>query len=561
MHDLPRQKLSELLAKHGPALCDDAKKLEGLLKDVLRNEHKRETFALVSALREGVAHELRSSTSGMPPAALAAKLVRQLCDNLGLDDGVARWSVESWAVALGVGIAVPPAALAIGITLPPAAPVNPVAKLNTTGPTTGTSAGVDLVALAMQHRAKADQAKAHAAQVQKHAKELAEQTQDFATAARMIEEIEPQWRDAKLYERICGCRDQVKADQCKAHATQVQKQAEEMAEETRDFATAARMMEEIEPQWRDAKLYEKICGHRDKVKRLDAGIQDAVQKGRLRFLRGSVQELLKLQPQRDDMRRLLDVLPEEPELAKEFTNSIGMRFVLIQPGEFMMGSKEADNEKPPHLVRIARPFYLGVFPVTQAEYQAVTGQTPSHEGNPSHPVGHVSWDDAVACAQMLSQRSAETSRQLTYRLPTEAEWEYACRAGSTGKWCFGDVESQLGNYAWFTGNSGNQTHPVGQKKPNAWGLHDMHGNVWEWCLDGYNASYYKASPTVDPPGPSPEACGPGGSYRVLRGGSSGRSRAGNFSHDSSSSRSAYRYGLPSRFRIFHLGFRLALVPE
>ena len=223
MHDLPRQKLSELLAKHGPSLCDDAKKLEGLLKDVLRNEHRRETFALVSALREGVAQELRGSTSGMPPAVLAAKLVRQLCDNLGLDDGVARWSVESWACALGVGI-----------TLPPAAPVNPITNVHTTGPTAAAGAGVDLVALAMQHRAKAQQV-------------------------------------------------QVKADQAKAHAMQVQKEAEELAEQTRDFTTAARMIEEIELQWRDAKLYEKICGCRDQVKQLDASIQDAVQKGQLPF--------------------------------------------------------------------------------------------------------------------------------------------------------------------------------------------------------------------------------------------------------------------------------------
>ena len=104
MHDLPRQKLCELLAKHGHSLCDNARKLEGLLKDVLRNEHKRETFVLISAVRERVAHELRSSTLGMPPAALAAKLVRQLCDNLASDEAAAQWSVETWAVALGVQI-------------------------------------------------------------------------------------------------------------------------------------------------------------------------------------------------------------------------------------------------------------------------------------------------------------------------------------------------------------------------------------------------------------------------------------------------------------------------
>ena len=503
MHDLPREKLTELLAKQGPTLCDDAKKLEGLLKDVLRNEHRRETFVLVSALREGVAHELRNSTSGMPPAALAAKLVRQLCDNLGLDEDVARWSVESWAVALGVEI-----------SLPPSSPANPVANVNTARPTTATGAGVDLVALAMQHRANVEQGKAHAARVQKQAKELAEQTRDFATAARMIEEIEPQWRDATLYDKICRDRDQVRATQAKAHAVQVQEEAKVLAEQTRDYATAARMMEEIEPQWRDVKLYENICGYRDHVKRFEASIQDAVQEGRLRFLRGSVQELLKLQPQRDDMRRLLDVLPEEPELAKEFTNSLGMRFVLI----------------PLDFVRITRPFYLGVFPVTQAEYQAVTGQTPSQAAaHPSRPVEQVSWDDAVACAKKLSQLSAEMSRQLTYRLPSEAEWEYACRAGSTGKWCFGDAAAELGNYAWFSGNSRKRTHSVGQKKPNAWGLHDMHGNVWEWCLDGHDGN------------------------RVRRGGSWINDGEGCRSDSCGRSESRLRYRL--------YGFRLAAVPE
>ena len=545
MHDLPRQKLSELLTKHGSTLCEDAKKLEGLLKDVLRNEHRRETFVLVSALREGVAHELRNSTSGMPPAALAAKLVRQLCDNLGLDEDVARWSVESWAVALGVGTTLPlespinPVSNA-NTTRPTTATgagVDPVANGNTTRPTTATGAGVDLVSLAMQHRAKADQGKAHAAQVQKQAKELAEQTRDYATAARMIEELEPQWRDAKLYENICRARDQAiaaqaksHAAQAKAHAVQVQEEAKALAEQMRDYATAARMMEEIEPQWRDAKLYENICGYREHVKRFEASIQDAVQKGRLRFLRGSVQELLKLQPQRDDMRRLLDVLPEVPELAKEFTNSIGMRFVLIPPGEFMMGSNKANDEKPPHLVRITRPFYLGVFPVTQAEYQAVTGQNPSRAaGNPAHPVEQVSWDDAVACAKKLSQLPAEMSHQLTYRLPSEAEWEYACRAGSTGKWCFGDAAAELGNYAWFSGNSRKRTHSVGQKKPNAWGLHDMHGNVWEWCLDGHDGN------------------------RVRRGGSWINDGEGCRSDSCGRSESRLRYRL--------YGFRLAAVPE
>ena len=235
------------------------------------------------------------------------------------------------------------------------------------------------------------------------------------------------------------------------------------------------------------------------------------------------------------------------EQPKEFTNSIGMRFVLIPAGEFTMGSNEGrDNEKPPHKVRITRPFYLGVFPVTQAEYQAVTGQNPSHfSDNPRHPVAQVSWNDAVAFAQKLSQLTGELKRGLTYRLPWEAEWEYACRAGSTGKWCYGDQASQLGDYAWYRGNS-RETHPVGEKKPNAWGLHDMHGNVWEWCQDLYEAGYYEKSPTDDPPGPS------SGSDRVYRGGS--------WNYYGPDCRSGFRYGGTPGFRVSDVSFRLVQVP-
>ncbi len=239
-------------------------------------------------------------------------------------------------------------------------------------------------------------------------------------------------------------------------------------------------------------------------------------------------------------------MPNEPELPKEFTNSIGMRFVLVRPGEFLMGFNEADDEKPLHLVRITQPFYLGVFPVTQAEYQTVTGQNPSlAAGNPRHPVEQVSWDDAVSFAQKLSQLSGEANHELTYRLPSEAEWEFACRAGSTGMWCCEDKESQLGGYCWFDINSGNRTHPVGEKKPNVWGLHDMHGNVWEWCLDWYDAGYYKVSPTDDPSGPS------SASHRVFRGGCCWRA--------ASDCRSAYRGYAPDG-RNIGLGFRLAATP-
>jgi len=144
-------------------------------------------------------------------------------------------------------------------------------------------------------------------------------------------------------------------------------------------------------------------------------------------------------------------------------------------------------------------------PVTQAQYQAIMGKNPSHFKGPDNPVECVSYDDAAAFCEALSKRG-----QGKFRLPTEAEWEYACRAGSATRYCFGDSEEQLDEYAWYNKNSDGQSHPVGQKKPNAWGLYDMHGNVWEWCSDWYGD--YSPEGQENPKGP------PVGSHRVLRGG-------------------------------------------
>jgi len=141
----------------------------------------------------------------------------------------------------------------------------------------------------------------------------------------------------------------------------------------------------------------------------------------------------------------------------------------------------------PEMVSIpaGTPFFMGKYPITQAEYQAVMGENPSHfSGNPRNPVENISWYDAIEFCARLSEL---TGRE--YRLPSEAEWEYACRAGSTTQFSFGDDKSQLGHYAWFDANSGSRSHPVGQKKPNAFGLYDMHGNVLEWCEDTEHEDY------------------------------------------------------------------------
>ena len=152
-----------------------------------------------------------------------------------------------------------------------------------------------------------------------------------------------------------------------------------------------------------------------------------------------------------------------------------------------MGSdKGNDDEKPMHEVRISKPFYLGKYEVTQGQWQAVMGNNPSRfKGDPNRPVEQVAWEDVQAFMRKLNAIEGGT----TYRLPTEAEWEYAARAGTTTAYSFGDDPRLLGEYAWYSENAKGKTHPVGQKKSNAWGLHDMHGNVWEWVQDWYSKPY------------------------------------------------------------------------
>ena len=161
----------------------------------------------------------------------------------------------------------------------------------------------------------------------------------------------------------------------------------------------------------------------------------------------------------------------------ESVSSIGMEFKLIPAGTFIMGERDKAHE-----VTLTKSFKMGNHEVTQAQYEQVMGVNFSKFKGADHPVS-VRWKDAVEFCNRLSNLPSEKAAGNVYRLPTEAEWEYACRAGSTTKYSFGDSASDLGFYAWYAANSGGRTHPVGGKKPNAWGLYDMHGNVWEWSLD------------------------------------------------------------------------------
>jgi formylglycine-generating enzyme required for sulfatase activity len=204
------------------------------------------------------------------------------------------------------------------------------------------------------------------------------------------------------------------------------------------------------------------------------------------------------------------------------TNSIGMKLVLIPKGTFQMGSpieeEGASNDEEQHHVTISKDYYLGVTEVTQGQYEKVMGTNPSYfqkrvirkSDSSMYPVEQVSWEDAVEFCKKLSDLPEEKKAGRVYRLPTEAEWEYACRAGSKTAYSFGESSKSLGDYAWISGNSNDQTHPVGEKKANARGLYDMHGNVWEWCSDWYGE--YPKGAVSDPVGPRE------GSIRVIRGG-------------------------------------------
>jgi formylglycine-generating enzyme len=293
---------------------------------------------------------------------------------------------------------------------------------------------------------------------------------------------------------------------------------------------------------------------------------------------------------------LLDVSVRRPSPSNPrlLTNSIGVKLVLVPAGEFLMGSPDDDKEafdweKPQHRVRITKPFYLGATEVTRGQFRQFvddagyrteaerdgkggygwneekktweqdpkyTWQNPGFEQSDEHPVVNVSWNDAVAFCEWLSRKEG-----ATYRLPTEAEWEYACRAGTTTKYSSGDDPEGLaavGNVAdgtakakyptWTTIAAQDGfifTAPVGHYNPNAWGLFDMHGNVWEWCSDGYAADYYKRSPVDDPPGLD------GAPDRVFRG--------GGWYYEPRYARSAHRNRNTPDIRHYSLGFRLARV--
>jgi formylglycine-generating enzyme required for sulfatase activity len=249
-----------------------------------------------------------------------------------------------------------------------------------------------------------------------------------------------------------------------------------------------------------------------------------------------------------------------------FTNTIGMEFRLILSGEFQMGASASDqdardDEMPQHRVVLTKPFYLGLHEVTQEQYEQVVGRNPSYfsrHGNgkgrvaesstAGFPVESVSWNHAVAFCRLLSDLPGEKAAGRVYRLPTEAEWEYACRAGSTTAWSFGESASELDDYAYFLNNAElRRPALIGIRSANKWGLYDMHGNVGEWCSDSFDIGYYDQSPKYNPQGPSPDGAG-----RIFRGGS--------WNNIAANCRSSCREHGPTDYRSELVGFRIVCDP-
>lgn len=223
--------------------------------------------------------------------------------------------------------------------------------------------------------------------------------------------------------------------------------------------------------------------------------------------------------------------------------NVRMDLVWIQPGTFSMGATEAGNNQGVR-TKITKGFWMQRTEVTQEQFELLTGYNPSYfRGDPRRPVDRVSWTDCRTFLDRLKESCSESLRGAVPDLPTEAEWEYACRAGSSGKWCFGNDAAKLDDYAWWEGTSGGAPKPVGLKEPNAWGLFDMHGNVWEWCKDWYARRLIGGT---DPQGPR------SGVTRVLRGGS--------WAGTPDLTRSSYRWSADPASRQTVFGFRIVLRP-
>jgi formylglycine-generating enzyme required for sulfatase activity len=461
MHNFPRKKLCELINSHGISLSNDARRCEGFLHDTCKNssKYKREIFVLVNALREGVAQNLLNPPPGSQDA-LFTRLVNRLHDNLGLDKEAAEWAVQSWVKALGVDITIP-----------------------------------------IKHSEVPSPEKNN----QFVAKLLSIKKLVLVVASVIV----------VFFSIIAGYMFYNKSDLAPLPSPQ-QSAAEIKAEKQR----LAQLQKEIaaaeEKRLAQAQEVESVQRQIDEENKRVAALQKAAE--------DEEQQLTQLQKTREDEeRRLTQLISTSKEIFRDRLKDggLGPEMVIIPAGRFKMGDIRGDgdyDERPAHWVNL-KHFAMGRYEVTFAEYdrfaEATARKKPNDEGwgRDNRPVINVSWHDAVAFANWLTK---QTGRQ--YRLPSEAEWEYAARAGTKTHYWWGNkvgtnrVNIQDSRSRW----SGKQTAPVGSFSPNPFGLYDMVGNVWEWCADYWHKNYRGA-----PSDGSEWKAGGDVLFRVLRGGSWG----------------------------------------
>lgn len=349
-----------------------------------------------------------------------------------------------------------------------------------------------------------------------------------------------------------------KIQQASAAAAQLHQQAQQAVDRC-EYATAATLLEHVPEKLRNQQLYQTVVSKRDRLAELEAQISSLVDDHEFRRLTALVRQALELAPDRPDLLALRQQCPGfnlyDGTKAGERTfidfKEFSIPFRWCPPGKFTMGSPADESNRHSNEnqvdAELSQGFWMQETPVTQELFQAVLNTNPSYFKGTGLPVERVAWDTAQSfCREwtrLLREGGVLTESQLI-SLPTEAQWEYACRAGTRADYFFGSDAGRLDQYAWFDGNSGKHTHPVGQKQPNPWGLLDVYGNVWEWCQDWHDE---KLQGGRDPIGAS------SGSARVVRGG-----EWGDFAPFC---RTAYRGWIDPSARVNNTGFRVCLSTE
>ncbi len=524
MDDRPRYLLVQLITQYGHTLATDPKRCRSLLSDHPQDMSQRQRTALLWALEHGLYQALMDGVQQQPVALLLPRLTQNLLDQAPFEAQAARWAVESWAVALGLLPSASPAPGQSGVRPAPAP------RPATTAPPPGqVELVVPLRDLTLTLRS-GDTVRGDVTQPLTLASPLGGRLEGPEGALVSVHGERWTFADGTVLHGLLSNdtltvhtprRDRsLPVEQLQPLAYQAAAQSQEAsAALCLSLEGGQRLMGRIEVPLTFTTAVETL--------QLDSAEIVALVDGRLGLDDGSSQTgtITAPDPLPVQTRYGLLAVPvaQVQRLQHVWTNSLGLVFATLPAGEFRMGSATgSDDEKPVHTVRLSQPFAMGIYPVTQAQWQAIMGDNPScFVGDLRRPVERVSWEDVQHFLQQLNTREPGAG----YRLPTEAEWEYAARAGSSAAYCYGDDERQLARYAWYHANAGWMTHPVGTLQPNAWGLHDMHGNVWELVQDIYDSEAYKkraaaGTAAVDPAVGAAGAAA-AGAYRVIRGGSWG----------------------------------------